>query len=313
MISLKQVFKHFGSTKAVDGVSLEIPEGQFLGLLGPNGAGKTTTVEMLEGLQFPDSGEISIFGKNWQHDEQELRSMIGLSLQETKFIDKITVLETLNLFGSFCGLSKKRSMEILQLVRLEEKANTYTVQLSGGQRQRLALGLALLNNPRLLLLDEPTTGLDPNARREVWEILKQLRKKLNLTLILTTHYMEEAEQLCERIVIMDQGKILAEGSFRQLIQQHAAGELIRIQVSSLLSHDWLVKLPGVQTVKSEAEMEWVLEVESISVTLPILLEQLKQSNVEVIHLDCRRKTLDDLFVQLTGRRLEEENAKGNMP
>lgn len=313
MISLKQVFKHFGSTKAVDGVSLEIPEGQFLGLLGPNGAGKTTTVEMLEGLQFPDSGEISIFGKNWQRDEQELRSLIGLSLQETKFIDKITVLETLDLFGSFCGLSKKRSLEILQLVRLEEKANTYTVQLSGGQRQRLALGLALLNNPRLLLLDEPTTGLDPNARREVWEILKQLRKKLHLTLILTTHYMEEAEQLCERIVIMDQGKILADGSFRQLIQQHAAGELIRIQVSSLLSHDWLVKLPGVQKVKSEAEMEWVLEVESISVTLPILLEQLKQSNVEVIHLDCRRKTLDDLFVQLTGRRLEEENAKGNMP
>ncbi|MFH1161612.1 MAG: ABC transporter ATP-binding protein, partial [bacterium] len=193
--------------------------GQFVALLGPNGAGKTTLVEMIEGIQKPDRGDIRILGKPWKGHETELRQIIGLSLQETRYIEKLTTFETLRLFGSFFGLGKERVGEVLQLVGLEEKRKAYTVNLSGGQRQRLALGIALINHPRILLLDEPTTGLDPNARREIWEILRNLRKASNTSMILTTHYMEEAQQLCEQIVIIDEGKILREGTLDLLLSE----------------------------------------------------------------------------------------------
>ena len=217
VIEVRGVSKSFKDVRAVAGVSLRILRGQFCALLGPNGAGKTTLVEMIEGIQQPDEGEVLITGRPWKGHEKELRQIIGLSLQETRFIDKLTVSETLRLFASFFRLGKERVEEILSLIGLEEKRRSYVVNLSGGQRQRLALGIALLNNPAILLLDEPTTGLDPTARREVWNILLKLKEHRETSMILTTHYMEEAEQLCDRIVIMDHGRILRDGRLEELM------------------------------------------------------------------------------------------------
>ena len=217
VIEVRNVFKSFKLVQAVRGIDLEISAGQFVAILGPNGAGKTTLVEMIEGIQQPDSGDILIMGKGWKGNEKNLRQVIGLSLQETHFIDKMTLWETLRLFGSFFRIGKARCEEVLNLVSLEEKRNAWVVNLSGGQRQRLALGIALLNQPKILLLDEPTTGLDPNARREIWAILRKLKDQQNTSLILTTHYMEEAEQLCDYIVIIDHGKILKQGPINDLL------------------------------------------------------------------------------------------------
>jgi ABC-2 type transport system ATP-binding protein len=219
VIEVKNVWKSFKTVQAVRGINLIIPKGQFTALLGPNGAGKTTLVEMIEGIQKPDSGEITIMGKHWRGNEDELHRIIGLSLQETRFIDKLRVTETLRLFASFFNLSKERVSEIIEIVGLEEKKRSYVVNLSGGQRQRLAIGLALINTPAILLLDEPTTGLDPNARREIWEILTTLKKESETSMILTTHYMEEAEKLCDYVVIMDNGIILREGTTGQLLSE----------------------------------------------------------------------------------------------
>ncbi|HOW10800.1 MAG TPA: ABC transporter ATP-binding protein [Bacteroidales bacterium] len=220
IIEVSNVWKSFKTVQAVKGINLKIPRGQFTALLGPNGAGKTTLVEMIEGIQKPDSGDIMIMGKHWKGNEDELHSIIGLSLQETRFIDKLRVSETLNLFASFFGLGKARIDEIIELVGLGDKRRSYVVNLSGGQRQRLAIGIALINSPAILLLDEPTTGLDPNARREIWRILSGLKKSSDTSMILTTHYMEEAETLCDYIVIMDNGSILREGTPEFLLKDY---------------------------------------------------------------------------------------------
>jgi len=217
VIEVKNVVKSFKTVQAIRGIDLRIFQGQFVALLGPNGAGKTTLVEMIEGIQKPDQGEIFILGKKWRGNEDELRNVIGLSLQETRFIDKLTVRETVKLFASFFELNDTRVEEIIFVVGLEEKRKSYVVNLSSGQRQRLALGVALLNDPKILLLDEPTTGLDPNARREIWAILQGLKERSQTSLILTTHYMEEAEKLCDHIVIIDNGLILKEGTLKELV------------------------------------------------------------------------------------------------
>lgn len=218
-IEVKDVYKSFKDVHAVRGISFAIPPGEFVALLGPNGAGKTTMVEMMEGLKKPDSGDILLQGKNWQKNEKELRSIIGLSLQETRFSDKLTVFETLCLFASFFRLDKKRANEIIELTGMESKRKSMVGTLSGGQRQRLALGVALLNTPQILFLDEPTTGLDPHSRLDLWNILKELKDRGETTLILTTHYMEEAESLCDRIIIIDEGKILKEGKLEDLLDE----------------------------------------------------------------------------------------------
>jgi ABC-2 type transport system ATP-binding protein len=219
VIEVKNVWKSFKTVQAVKGINLNIPRGQFTALLGPNGAGKTTLVEMIEGIQKPDSGDITIMGKHWKGNEDELHRIIGLSLQETRFIDKLRVTETLQLFASFFNLGRERVSEIINIVGLQEKRKSYVVNLSGGQRQRLAIGIALINTPAILLLDEPTTGLDPNARREIWDILHRLKSESETSMILTTHYMEEAENLCDYIVIMDNGIILREGTRDLLLKE----------------------------------------------------------------------------------------------
>lgn len=306
VIQISGVKKYFRDVKAVDGIDLIIPEGEFLALLGPNGAGKTTLVEMVEGLQQPDSGRITIKDRPWKGNEAYLHSLIGISLQETWFIDKLTVRETLHLFASFYKLNTSRVNEILYLIRLEDKKKAYVVNLSGGQRQRLALGIGLLNSPSILLLDEPTTGLDPNSRREIWDILMEQKKKDNATMILTTHYMEEASFLCDRIVILDKGKILAMGTLDELLLQNRSDEIIEFTLDGgpefpgLADKRWFRKM----NLDSNRKKVTVFVTE-ILVALPEILKIAEAGNIRLLGLECRRMTLDDLFVSLTGRRLND--------
>lgn len=242
VIEVKDVWKSFKTVQAVKGVDMKIPKGQFVALLGPNGAGKTTLVEMIEGIQKPDKGVITIMGKKWKGNEDELHRIIGISLQETRFIDKLRVSETLKLFASFFNMGMDRVDEIINIVGLEEKRRSNVVNLSGGQRQRLALGISLINKPAILLLDEPTTGLDPNARREIWEILQKLKEKSETSMILTTHYMEEAENLCDYIIIMDHGNILKEGTITQLLEGDSNEKIVEVRKRNL--DDLFVSLTG---------------------------------------------------------------------
>lgn len=304
MIEIKNVTKIFKNLTAVNNLSLEIKKGEYVALLGPNGAGKTTLVEMIEGLQFPDKGQILIDGNSWRKNSSYLRRIIGISLQETKFMDKVTVEETIDLFASFYNLPVTRIQEILELIDLEDKRKSFVDKLSGGQRQRLALGIALINNPAILILDEPTTGLDPNARRDIWNILEKLRKE-GTTLLLTTHYMEEAEALCDRIIIMYGGEIMAEGTLESLLKRFVTGEIIEFKTNKPLDVS-LDSLRGVLETSLEEEKTVVkMQVDNITDVLPDLIQFLKEKNIALLDLECRRKTLDDLFVSMTGRSLNE--------
>ena len=305
VIEVNNVYKSFKTVEAVKGISLRIHKGQFVALLGPNGAGKTTLVEMIEGIQKPDKGEIYILGKNWRGNEDELHNAIGLSLQETRFVDKLTVEETLMLFASFYQLNKNRVNEIINIIDLEEKRKSYTVNLSGGQRQKLALGIALLNNPKILLLDEPTTGLDPNARREIWSILMQLKEKSQTSLILTTHYMEEAEQLCDYIIIMDLGKILREGTLNELLKESEEEHYIEFSLDKIFFHDELFKNSGFNIDWDRANNKGILILNDIESDLPEFLSFIKKNNLQLKNFESRRKTLDDIFINLAGRHLNE--------
>ena len=302
IINVQDVHKSFKDVHAVRGLSFELAKGEFLALLGPNGAGKTTMVEMIEGIQKQDSGDIAINGMKWTaHNHNKLNRILGISLQETWFIEKLTVKETLSLFASFYKLDQQRVFEIIDLVRLDEKKNTYVKNLSGGQKQRLAIGISLINYPEILMLDEPTTGLDPTARREIWNILLELKRKKNISMILTTHYMEEAERLCDRIIIIDHGKILARGTLDELLDQCGVKELIEVAFDNHAEFDF-GKLPGVFNIKKD-ESKISLEVERIVDTLPVLLKQSTEQNLKINTLECRKVTLDDLFISMTGRHL----------
>lgn len=304
IIEVTEVYKSFKDVKAVQGISFTVDEGKFMALLGPNGAGKTTMVEMIEGIQKPDAGRILIDGKNWKENKEEIHPVIGLSLQETRFIDKLTVAETLLLFASFYGLGHKRVDEVIDIVSLEEKRKAYVVNLSGGQRQRLALGISLLNKPRVLLLDEPTTGLDPNARREVWSILGRLKEESKTSLILTTHYMEEAEQLCDYIIIMDHGKILKEGTLDQLLTDEKGKKVVEFTLKGAFIHADIFKNHTPFAINWNEELsKGVLELSQLDMELPVFFDYLRQKGLELDDMVSRRVTLDDLFISLTGRHL----------
>ncbi|MFZ4739747.1 MAG: ABC transporter ATP-binding protein [Bacteroidales bacterium] len=304
IIETHEVYKSFKSVHAVKGISLTIAEGQFVALLGPNGAGKTTLMEMIEGIQKPDKGEILIAGKQWKGNEDELHHIIGLSLQETYFVDKLTVEETLRLFASFYDEKKDRVSEVIQLVRLDEKRKSYVVNLSGGQRQRLALGIALLNHPKILLLDEPTTGLDPNARREIWQILLELKKNSKTSLLLTTHYMEEAEQLCDYVIIMDKGNILKEGSVTQLLNNENSSKTIEFTLEDTC--DFIALNEKTPEIYWDNKIQkGVVHLNEIENDMKTFLGILEKNNLHLKNLECRRKSLDDLFTSLTGRHLNE--------
>ncbi|MCB1191491.1 MAG: ABC transporter ATP-binding protein [Leptospiraceae bacterium] len=306
-ISIQNVTKRFKSIVAVNDLSIDIPKGEFIGLLGPNGAGKTTLIEMIEGIQKPDSGQISIMGKNWQKHEKFLRGKIGLALQETRFTDKLTVFETLKLFGSFHSLKSGNIKEILELVQLDKKQNDYVVNLSGGQRQKLALGIAIINKPEVLLLDEPTTGLDPSSRRDIWKILKELHNN-KTTIILTTHYMEEAEYLCQKIIVLYSGKILAMGSLQELLSHSGEGEVVSFRTNQNTNPQTLIQQYPIQEyIWNEEKQEGRFKIKDISKYLSEFLDTLQKNDMELIELDIRKTTLDDLFLSMTGRGLIDES------
>lgn len=305
VIEVKSVWKSFKTVQAVKGIDLKIPKGQFVALLGPNGAGKTTLVEMIEGIQKPDKGEITIMGKRWKGSEDELHRIIGLSLQETRFIDKLRVSETLKLFASFFNLGMDRVNLIIEQVGLEEKRKSYVVNLSGGQRQRLAIGIALINSPAILLLDEPTTGLDPNARREIWDILRGLKQKSETSMILTTHYMEEAENLCDYIVIMDNGVILKEGTLQQLLEEETNEKVVEFTAESNFVYAEMNGSGSPFNIRpGESGEKGFVTLSDFETELPAFMAFMKSRNITLKHMECRRKTLDDLFVSLTGRKID---------
>jgi ABC-2 type transport system ATP-binding protein len=288
---------------AVDGLDLEIHRGECFGLLGPNGAGKTTTVEILEGLLPPTSGEVEVLGRRWDRDAAALRARIGITLQETHLPERLTVEETVRLFRSFYR-SGRTEDEVIGLVSLEEKRRARYDRLSGGQKQRLAVACALVGEPELLFLDEPTTGLDPQSRRQLWDVVGDVKRQ-GRTVLLTTHYMDEAERLCDRVAIIDRGKVIALGSPRELVARFVGQEVVEFRApSATLADAELRALPGVQAVRREEE-GFALTVDRLHVAIPALLARLEERGIPLAALSTHRASLEDVFVALTGRRLRD--------
>jgi len=295
-----------GKVEAVRGITLEIQPGECFGLLGPNGAGKTTTIEILEGLLDPTSGEVAVLGKSWRQNAQELREMLGISLQETRLSEKLTVRETVQLFASF--YRQPSSWEVvLERLQLTEKADSWVGKLSGGQKQRLAVATALVGNPKVLFLDEPTTGLDPQSRRQLWDIVSDFQRGGG-TVLLTTHYMDEAEKLCDRLAIVDHGQIIAEGTPPDLIERLGGHHVIEFSARGNWNGaalDTWKKLPGVESAREEDGLV-ALSVKEPHLTIPALLESVTKQGGELLSLTTRQASLEDVFVRLTGRHLRED-------
>ncbi len=324
--------KAFGDVRAVAGVDLEVRRGECFGLLGPNGAGKTTTIEICEGLTEPDAGTVELLGLEWRTGAQELRQRIGIQLQETQFPDKLTVEETIRLFRSFFrkGISVDESIRMAQL---EEKRKARVGGLSGGQKQRLAMATALVGDPELLFLDEPTTGLDPQARRHLWDLVEGL-KRAGRTIILTTHYMDEAERLCDRVAIMDHGKVIALGTPQELIATVGGEDVVEFAVSGVaeksaeasahspvpksgpeapspelttvkIDSAVLTAIPGVQSHRMDGEAHQ-LSVTELHTAAPRIFEALAAQGLHLTEFRTHSATLEDVFVRLTGRNLRDE-------
>jgi len=303
-IECRGLVKRYPDVVAVDGIDLEIRRGECFGMLGPNGAGKTTTIEMIQGLFRPDAGEIRVLGMSWDRDERELRQRLGSTLQETRLPEKLSVEETLILFGSFYrhGVDIGR---VLAAVQLEEKQNAWVGKLSGGQRQRLAVACALVCEPDILFLDEPTTGLDPQSRRQLWGVITSFRARGG-TVMLTTHYMEEAERLCDRVAIVDHGKVIALGPPTELIAALGAEHVVEfaVQEGAELPHAELGALPGVQAVAgSDGRIR--LTVGRLHEAVPALMRMIERHDIALGELITHHATLEDVFLSLTGRHLRD--------
>jgi ABC-2 type transport system ATP-binding protein len=307
-IQCRQLTKRYAGKPPVDavrGIDLIVEEGECFGLLGPNGAGKTTTMEILEGLLDATSGEVEVLGLHWGRHDKEIRERIGISLQETRLSDKLTVSETVTLFRSFykTGIDPE---EAIRRVSLEEKASSWVMKLSGGQRQRLAVATAIVGDPQLLFLDEPTTGLDPQSRRQLWEVIGEYRKT-GRTVMITTHYMDEAERLCDRVAVVDQGKIIALGSPAELIARLGGEHIVDFAIadgSPDIDTAQLNQMPTVRSSRANGRA-YSLTVEHPHIALPALLGLLQSKGAGLANLTTRHATLEDVFVSLTGRHLEE--------
>jgi len=301
-IRCRALVKDYGSVRAVDGLELEVQAGECFGLLGPNGAGKTTTVEILEGLLEATAGAVEVLGCTWQTDAKRLRQRLGISLQETNLADKLTVEETLCLFRSFYAAGPEVA-RLLELVSLTDKRQTWYSKLSGGQKQRLAVACALVGAPELLFLDEPTTGLDPQSRRQLWGLIEWFKSE-GRTVLLTTHYMDEAQRLCDRVAIIDKGKVIALGTPRELIQSLGGTEVIEVTCDGPVDEACVRALPGVHAVKRRSD-GLSLTVQQLHKTLPLVLAQLQQAGRALTALSTHHATLEDVFVDLTGRHLRD--------
>jgi ABC-2 type transport system ATP-binding protein len=296
--------KRYGEVVAVDGVDLEVRRGECFGLLGPNGAGKTTTVEILEGLLEADAGFVEVLGLSWDRDRRELRQRLGVSLQETRLAEKLTVAETLRLFRSFYGRGAEVD-RLLEIVQLTGKRDARVRELSGGQRQRLAVACGLAGEPDILFLDEPTTGLDPQSRRSLWEVIERFLQEGG-TVLLTTHYMEEAAHLSDRIAIIDHGQVIGRGTPDELIASLDAEHVVELSVgdAARLDPGSMARLPGVTAVHAR-EGGLALSVREVHGVLPALLAELEGRGLELSDLSTRHATLEDVFLELTGRRLRD--------
>ena len=305
-LRVRQLRKRYDDVVAVDGIDLTVAAGECFGLLGPNGAGKTTTIEICEGLTTPASGEVALLGLRWAHDERELRQRLGIQLQQTELADKLTVEETVRLFRSFYARGPTVD-EVIGVVQLDEKRAARVGKLSGGQKQRLALACAIVGDPDLLFLDEPTTGLDPQSRRQLWELIGDF-KAMGRTILLTTHYMEEAERLCERVAIMDHGHIIALGTPRELIASLGAEHVVVFALrdgAAALPDAELRALGGVRGVR-HANGSYELQVTRPHEVIPALLADLEHRGLALAELRTHSATLEDVFVSLTGRQLRDE-------
>ena len=305
-LRVRNLRKTYNDVVAVDGIDLEVPAGECFGLLGPNGAGKTTTIEICEGLTPRDSGDVEVLGMRWETDAQALKQRLGIQLQETQLSDKLTVEETVRLFRSFFrrGLGPE---EVIAQVQLEEKRKARVGTLSGGQKQRLALACALVGEPDLLFLDEPTTGLDPQARRQLWDLIEAF-KRAGRTILLTTHYMDEAERLCERVAIMDHGKVIALGSPRELVASIGVEHVIELSVDPANPEVASLDLSGIEGVRDARIADAVvrMQVTALHRAVPALLAELVRRDIPLTELRTHSATLEDVFVTLTGRHLRDE-------
>lgn len=302
VIAAEELRKYYGKTRAVDGISLEVREGEIFGMLGPNGAGKSTTIEMLEGLRKADSGTIAILGLAQPRDAGAIKGRIGIQLQTTALYPRLTVTEILDLFHTFYpGRKMLATDELIRLVDLGEKRDTRSKALSGGQKQRLSVALALVNDPDIVFLDEPTTGMDPQARRQLWDVIADLRGR-GKTILLTTHYMEEAQQLCDRVAVVDHGKIIETGSPNELIRRHFSE--IAIQFADGQGADGYSALPGVTHAAVEEGLVTVYSTD-VPRTMAALLEREVGAGGRLKDLSVRSATLEDVFLKLTGRALRD--------
>jgi ABC-2 type transport system ATP-binding protein len=304
-IAIRGLVKRYGSFTAVDGIDLDVYHNEIFGILGPNGAGKTTTLEMVEGLRDADGGSIRVAGVDVIADPVAVKKVIGIQLQTTALFDHLTSRELVRLFAALSDgdQSNQRVDELLRLVTLEEKAGAYVNQLSGGQRQRLSIALALVNDPAVLFLDEPTTGLDPQARRNLWDLIQQLRDS-GKTIVLTTHYMEEAELLCDRVAVMDHGKIITCDTPQALIQSLGTGATIRARIQPPISSDLIASLPAVRHVEI-VDDQLEIHSEDVQASLVALLQLASEQGVRLENLSSTSATLEDVFQTYTGRSLRE--------
>jgi ABC-2 type transport system ATP-binding protein len=304
-LQVRNLRKAYQDVVAVDGLDLEIHGGECFGLLGPNGAGKTTTIEICEGLNTPDSGDVLVLGRPWGRDDRGLRELLGISLQETQFSEKLTVGETIQLFRSFYREGAAPA-DVIAMVQLQEKSSARVGQLSGGQKQRLALACALVGDPELLFLDEPTTGLDPQSRRQLWDLIEAFKSD-GRSILLTTHYMDEAERLCDRVAIVDHGRVIALGTPRELIARLRGEHVLEF---ALMENNALDEAP-LRTIDGVCAADrrngtYRLQVEELHRAMPALLNELRRQGVQLAELRTHSATLEDVFVSLTGRRLRDE-------
>ena len=304
-VQVRGLRKAYRDVVAVDSLDLEIYAGECFGLLGPNGAGKTTTIEICEGLTTPDAGEVVVLGHRWGKDDNSLREFLGISLQETQFSEKLTVSETVQLFRSFYSQGPVPG-DVIAMVQLQEKAGARVGQLSGGQKQRLALACALVGDPELLFLDEPTTGLDPQSRRQLWDLIDGFKSD-GRSILLTTHYMDEAERLCNRVAIVDHGRIIALGTPRELIAQLRAEHVLEFALADkqVVDEDPLRRIEGV-CAATRRDGTYRLQVDELHRAMPALLNELRRQGVQLAELRTHSATLEDVFVSLTGRHLRDD-------